>query len=34
VKGKTEYNAGQEELQGDKEVLIRYLGVKVLSEER
>lgn len=34
VKGKTEYNAGKEEVQGDKEVLIRYLGVKALSEER
>lgn len=29
VKGKIEYNAGKEEVQGKKEVLIRYLGVEV-----
>lgn len=29
VKGKIEYNAGKEELQGGKEILIRYLGVEV-----
>lgn len=29
VKGKIEYRAGKEELQGKKEILIRYLGVEV-----
>lgn len=29
VKGKIEYSAGKEELQGKKEILIRYLGVEV-----
>jgi ABC-type branched-subunit amino acid transport system ATPase component len=29
VKGKIEYNTGREELQGKKEILIRYLGVEV-----
>jgi branched-chain amino acid transport system ATP-binding protein len=29
VKGKIEYKAGREELQGKKEILIRYLGVEV-----
>lgn len=29
VKGKIEYSAGREELQGKKEILIRYLGVEV-----
>lgn len=29
VKGKIEYNAEKEELQGKKEILIRYLGVEV-----
>lgn len=29
VKGKTEYNAEREELQGKKEILIRYLGIEV-----
>jgi hypothetical protein len=29
VKGKIEYSARKEELQGKKEILIRYLGVEV-----
>ncbi len=29
VKGKVEYNAGKEELQGKKEIFIRYLGIEV-----
>jgi branched-chain amino acid transport system ATP-binding protein len=29
VKGKIEYNAEKEELQGEKEILIHYLGVEV-----
>jgi branched-chain amino acid transport system ATP-binding protein len=29
AKGKIEYRAGKEELQGKKDILIRYLGVEV-----
>lgn len=29
VKGKIEYHAGREEIQGKKEILIRYLGIEV-----
>jgi hypothetical protein len=29
VKGKVEYDAEKEEIQGRKEIIIRYLGVEV-----